>query len=225
MEEDCLQSLSFSRLGYRQRSIQRVFNGTCTWLFEQDKYKAWINRDDVEKHLGLLRIIGGVGTGKSTLMNEAYLAAQQVPNKDNKRIIAGYFAYRGVEPMERSTGGMIRTLLLQILPKHKIMMDDLVSIYNTRSSQQGTTWQWTAEELFAFMEKHLIKSGGTAFYIFIDGLDEFVEDEARHLVLYFRKLTITGSAIGANINVSLSSRYYPSISAPLCPEITVETEN
>ncbi|KAM0553252.1 hypothetical protein ACHAPJ_007541 [Fusarium lateritium] len=223
--DDCLQSLSFSRLGYRQRSIQQALPGTCTWLPDHERYKAWINRDGIEEHFGLLWVKGGVGTGKSTLMNEAYLAAQEWPNEENKKVVAGYFAHRGGEPMERSDEGLIRTLLLQILPKHKIMMDDLVSIYKNRCSRQGTGWQWTAEELYAFMERHLVKSGGTAFYLFIDGLDEFDEEEARDLVSYFRKLTITASATGANTNVCLSSRYYPNISAPLCPEIMVETEN
>ncbi|KAE8136587.1 hypothetical protein BDV38DRAFT_283799 [Aspergillus pseudotamarii] len=216
------KSLAFPQLGLRQRRIKRAQADTCGWFLNDKRYLAWLERENLDDHFGLVWVKGGVGTGKSTLMNEAYLAAC---TRETSSIVAGYFASRIGDLLEKSTQGLIRTVLLQILPKHRVMLADLVHIYETRRAQQGTSWQWTTEELLGFMEVHLIKTGGTTFYIFVDGLDECAEDDARDLVSYFRKLTLSAAASGGNVNVCLSSRYYPNIAASLCPEIMVESEN
>ncbi|KAJ6099711.1 hypothetical protein N7467_001246 [Penicillium canescens] len=142
-----------------------------------------------------------------------------------KTCMAAYFASRIGSPLEKSTEGVIRTLLLQIAPKHEAILTALTRTYSNRRAQQGTSWEWTAEELLQLLEIHLIQTTGTAFYIFIDGLDECPENEARDLVAYFRTLTASAAAAKANVNVCLSSRCYPNIAAPLCPEILVETYN
>jgi hypothetical protein len=173
---------------------------------------AWAKREHLDDHFGLLWVKGNVGAGESTLMNEAYLEARQ---QNSDAVVAGYFASRKGSKLERSKEGFVRTVLIQILRKHRTMLTELVRVYKTRRGYQ----KWTAEELLEFMEKYLVRSGGTAFYIFIDGLDECSKSDARDLVSYFRKLTLSASASGATVNVCLSSKYYPNIEVPLCPEI------
>ncbi|KAK7177915.1 hypothetical protein PSPO01_16039 [Paraphaeosphaeria sporulosa] len=218
IEDDCLASLAFPNLGFYQRSIQKAQENTCKWLLEDQKYMAWAKRERLDDHFGLLWVKGNMGAEKSTLMNEAYLKACR---QDSDAVVAGYFALRKGSELERSKEGFVRTVLIQILRKHRTMLTELVRIYETRRGYE----EWTTKKLLEFMEHHLIRSGGTAFYIFIDGLDEGSESDARDLVSYFRKLTLSASTSGAKVNVCLSSKYYPNIEVPRCQEIAVESKN
>lgn len=219
---ECLQLLAFPQLGLRQLSIKRAYENTGRWLLNHPQYRDWSVRDNLDNHYGLLWLKGGPGSGKSTLMNEAYLSA----DSDTSCIAAGYFAFGKGDILEKSVNGLIRTILLQVLPKHRVMLTDLVRVYRKRKAEEGSSWKWTTEQLLRLLEKHLIQSGSTTFQIFIDGLDQLPEKEAREvLVPYFRKLTLSASASGAKVNVCLSSRNYPNIMTHLCPEINVESQN
>ncbi|PMB72191.1 putative ankyrin repeat protein [Beauveria bassiana] len=220
--------LEFEQIHARRSSIKPKYSTTCRWLLAHPDYLDWQDPKQAVKHHGFLWIRGGPGTGKSTIMNFAYKEA--TTHKDVV-VISFFFNARG-ERLERSTHGMYRSLLSQLLntlpnllsifdaPEHKEFLDDF---YTALLSHQNPMWQIVV--LQDLLRSALTKLGQTPLAIFVDALDECSSDQVEELVEYFEALGEEAERNGLRLNICFSSRYYPYIDIQYGLKIKLEAQD
>ncbi|PON26350.1 hypothetical protein TGAM01_v204826 [Trichoderma gamsii] len=121
-KQELLKSLKFDQHKDRHDNIKAAHPDTCKWLQESVEYLDWLNPDKIRDHHGFLWIKGKPGAGKSTIMKSAPLTAR----KDmRKRIIISFFFNARGDSLEKSTIGMYRSLLLQLLQHIPALQDKL----------------------------------------------------------------------------------------------------
>ncbi|KAF4454063.1 hypothetical protein F53441_3348 [Fusarium austroafricanum] len=167
MAYKCLKSLYFQGMDQRRYSIKPASANTCGWLFKHKTFDDWIKRRNIETHQGLICIRGRPGSGKSTLMREAYERTRE-QRQGNAHTAAFFFA-----PKEDGVPGgpeaLYRSLLCQLLPHRKGDFPKFVERYKEKQlGQQTDPVIWQEDEL----QTHLIYaaiflSDGTALDVCI----------------------------------------------------------
>jgi ankyrin repeat protein len=203
----CLDSLSFQQIDARLLNIKRAHDRTCNWLFEQLEYKQWLDRNLVDDHYGFLWIKGKPGAGKSTMMKHALFKTKKL--LAGAVIISFFFTARG-SILEKSTLGMYRSLLLQLLIAISSLQDDFVCMFS-QMRKHSDVYEWNIEELQEFLITATKSLQQHRLVCFIDALDECKEDEVRELVDFLEDLGRTAVSSGTSLNICLSSRHYPYI--------------
>jgi ankyrin repeat protein len=202
-----VDSLRFDQIHARQMSIKSAHAKTCRWLLKDPEYLSWLDMDKVNEHYGFLWIKGKPGAGKSTLMKFA-LANSQKLMKD-RTVISFFFNARGAD-LEKSTTGMYRSLLLQLLerlPELQCVFESLG--FRTWNSTGHQTW--SIESLKDLFEQAIRLLGQSSVVCFIDALDECDEDQIRDMVAFFQRLGELAISTHTLFQVLLSSRHYPHI--------------
>ncbi|KAF5585412.1 ankyrin 3 [Fusarium pseudoanthophilum] len=214
--EALLQSLRFNQIDARHDNIKKAHRKTCKWIIKRAEYLDWLNPNKVDEHHGFLWIKGKPGAGKSTLMKSILSNARR--SMKDKIIISFFFNARG-EYLEKSTTGMYRSLLLQILQQlptlHSVLDPELVSGI-------GENHEWNIEALRALFEQAVEGLGNSSVVVFIDALDECDESEIRSMVSSFKSLGNLSAAEGISFQVCLASRHYPHITMPKKMELVLE---
>lgn len=224
---ECLASLYFAELQDREYNINPALKSTCEWLFESPDYKAWFNWDVTQSksERGLLWLKGKPGAGKSTLMKEALRRAKEWGVAESVAVAGFFFTTRGNIRLQKTPLGLFRTVLYDLLQQDKVLLSSFILVFLKKRSTITGPWQWHQQELQNFLRSAYLGDSqrvGRAI-LFIDALDECDEGEydvVRDLVYYFRDLTA-----GPKLKICLSSRHYPYIKVPDCPQITVEAHN
>jgi hypothetical protein len=208
---EILQSLKFDETSDRFSTINTAYAKTCYWLREREEYKTWRNIAEVSKHNDFLWIKGKPGAGKSTLMKWAFQYAQKSHGDD--ALISFFFNARG-GGLERSTEGMYRSLIAQMLekvPKLQIVLDE-----------QRQRDNWPVEVLSGLFREAVMLLGNDGLTCYIDALDECSEAEIRDMIEVFEELTESAIVESINFRVCFSSRHYPRISIDACLELVLE---
>jgi hypothetical protein len=208
---EILQSLKFDEIGDRFSTINPAHAKTCHWLLEREEYNAWRNIAEVSKHNGFLWIKGKPGAGKSTLMKWAFQYAQKSQGDD--ALISFFFNARG-GGLERSTEGMYRSLLAQMLEK----VPKLQSVLDEQRQREN----WPVEVLSGLFREAVMTLGNDGLTCYIDALDECSEAEIRDMIEVFEELTESAIVESVNFRVCFSSRHYPRISIDTCLELVLE---
>lgn len=200
-----LASLAFDQMDSRHNSIHKTYGKTCEWLSTTPEYVDWLEPAKLEQHHGFLWIKGKPGAGKSTLMKSALHKAQ---NTENMTFLSFFFHARGDE-LEKSTVGMYRSLVLQLLEK----IPRLQSVFNSlgRAVRDISIPQWSANSLKTLFEQAFLNLGRSPLTCFIDALDECDESEVRDMMSFFEALGEIAVSEGMVFRVCLSSRHYPHI--------------
>ncbi|KAK8148068.1 hypothetical protein G3M48_000410 [Beauveria asiatica] len=226
-QQTLLRSLEFEQINARRSNIKPKYSTTCRWLLSHPDYLDWQDPKQAVKHHGFLWIRGGPGTGKSTIMNFAYKEA--MTHKDVV-VISFFFNARG-ESLERSTQGMYRSLLFQLLntlpnlltifdaSEHNKFLDDF---YTATLSHQNPVWQIIV--LQDLLRGALTNLGQIPLAIFVDALDECSSDQVEELVEYFEALGEDAEQNGLRLNICFSSRYYPYIDIQYGLKIKLEAQ-
>ncbi|KAF5556295.1 ankyrin 3 [Fusarium napiforme] len=214
--EALLQSLRFNQIDARHDNIKKAHRKTCKWIIKRAEYLDWLNPNKVDEHHGFLWIKGKPGAGKSTLMK--FILSNARRSMKDKIIISFFFNARG-EKLEKSTTGMYRSLLLQILQQlptlHSVLDPELVLGI-------GENHEWNIEALRALFEQAVEGLGNSSVVVFIDALDECDESEIRSMVSSFKSLGNLSAAEGLSFQVCLASRHYPHITMPKKMELVLE---
>ena len=182
-----LDSLWFNELWSREERIVDAHRETFEWIFDStgkgvgrwDNFVEWL-----ECGKGIYWIKGKAGSGKSTLMS--FLAQDSRTPKSLKVWAAGksilmpkFYFWSGGTPVERSTEGLLRSLLWQILNQSP---DVQVSDLGPRSSHsifEEPIAAWTERRLRAKLIETVQRAKKMHHLcLFIDGLDEFAGDQA-----------------------------------------------
>ncbi|KAL7801059.1 Pfs, NB-ARC and ankyrin domain protein [Trichoderma afarasin] len=199
-----LESLRFDQIEARQMTITTAYAETCQWLLHKSEYLDWLDTTKIEEHFGFLWIKGKPGTGKSTIMKFALGSAQKTM-KDHI-IIYFFFNARGVD-LEKSTIGMYRSLLLQLLEKLPALQRNLKF---PKILISGKECYWSEDILTNLLAQAIQNFKGSRIICFIDALDECEEDQIRKMIKFFQP--VSKSATAGEFRVCFSSRHYPHIS-------------
>jgi len=218
-------SLRFDEMDHRKTDIKRAHAKTCEWFLQNRCYLDWIDDAKLNQHAGLFWIKGKPGAGKSTLMN---FALAQAENKTNEEAVISFFFHaRGIE-LQKSTIGMYRSLLWQLLQRMPGLRACLHSTNLTMlDDSEHSDWsppEWSLEMLKDSFEKVVLRfslglerplgnvpNSLESLVCFIDALDECEESQIRDMVSFLESLCEKTVSSDYKFRVCLSSRHYPNV--------------
>jgi len=202
-----VDSLDFCQMDTRQLTIKTAHSQTCKWLFEQPEYLDWLTTDKLAENRGFLWIKGKAGAGKSTLMKFAAASARK-----DMEVVSFFFNARG-EDLEKSTIGMYRSILSQILHQLPNLQCVLTSTLHLRSCiRNRRPPDWSIELLKTLFDEVVQNLKETSLACFIDALDECNERDIRDMLSFFEHLVDVAASTGAEFRICFASRHYPHIS-------------
>ncbi|KAL9135409.1 MAG: hypothetical protein Q9175_003398 [Cornicularia normoerica] len=191
-----LDSLSFPGIRARQEVIVDPYKETFQWIFD-DSGKA-----------------GKAGSGKSTLMS--YICGDQRTKVllktwagTHELLVIPFFFWKAGKdsPMQKSSAGLLRSLLYQILEKipHLILSlaqnDRDLQDFKTNFQRFALIPAWTEKHLLTTFQKLLVElSSSYHLCLFIDGLDE-IDGSQNDLAELLQDMVS-----GPNLKICLSSR-------------------
>ena len=213
-------SLWHHTIDTRYATIKTAHARTCEWLLKKPEYQDWLDINKTQNHHGVLWIKGKPGSGKSTLVKFAVSNARKT--RAETAIISFFFNARG-EDLEKSTLGMYRSLLYQILntfPDLQSVLDCL----RPNVPREGETYRWEKDDLQNLFTAAIQNLGQCRLMCFIDALDECEEDQIRDLVAFLEHLGRLATSSRIHFYVCLSSRHYPHISIENGVEMILEDQ-
>ncbi|KAF3062293.1 Calcium-independent phospholipase A2-gamma [Daldinia childiae] len=230
--EECLKSLRFPMMDQWRRPSRESTSGTCSWLFQHKIFQDWLQCRDVQTHSGLIWISGKPGSGKSTLMLEAYRHVSKL-QEPNKYCTAAFFFSAKTDSEQsnllHSPEGLYRSLLHQLLPHHEEGLRRVVEAYKEKltgvSSYKGYAVSWPEEELRKLFQSLFDESFAPRTVIFVDAMDECDSNRVRELAFFFRGLANRANLKGRKLDVCFSSTRVAVVNLGNCPSIVVEENN
>ncbi|KAK6348028.1 hypothetical protein TWF718_005849 [Orbilia javanica] len=213
------EALNFSQLDSRQATIKAAHVTTCQWLLTKPEYQNWLDKDQISKHHGFLWIKGKPGTGKSTIMKFALKHCQDTIPETH--IISFFFNARGTD-LEKSTVGMYRSLLYQLLKKVPRLWSVFDSVIEPPPPKVINDEFWDIELLQNTLNCALGRFGRGCLICFIDALDECEEEQIRNMLSFFDSLGTLAVSKGTRLHVCFSSRHYPHITIRKGQEMVLE---
>ncbi|TID23410.1 hypothetical protein E2P81_ATG02981 [Venturia nashicola] len=178
-QQKLLSSLAFPEMNARKNTSSiDAFPGTFRWIFDANKVHAWDSLPSflTSQEQNLYWISGKPGSGKSTLMK--YLIGQEKTRElleqwsSNPLIISYFFWLRG-SPMQRSTKGLLASLLYQILDSS---LDMVIFPADSFLWRKKYIDDWSLQEMEATLLQ-FSQSLNRPICIFLDGLDEHDPEE------------------------------------------------
>ncbi|KAL5869725.1 hypothetical protein ACKVWH_010505 [Pyricularia oryzae] len=163
-----LQSLEYEDMNITRCGIQPVKSDTVSWLFAHPVFKEWRDGKHQDRNKNLIALIGGPGTGKSTLMKEAFEKLSEVP--DTARPVASFFFGRESGSKEVSMSVMLRSLLHQLLPQIPSQQAQFTRLW--RAKPRSKSWTWTVAELRMTFLRMLEEPTPSRVFVFVDAIDE-----------------------------------------------------
>ncbi|EKJ75248.1 hypothetical protein FPSE_04566 [Fusarium pseudograminearum CS3096] len=219
--EKLYRKLHFKRLENRFNKIGLEHPETCTWLLTNKEYQAWLDKENVKDHHGVLWLKGKPGTGKSTLMRFAVSRLSLAHPEDIK--INFFFNARGVG-LENSTTGMYQSLIYQLfsqVPRLKSVFDNFTRLELPEADVQES---WELSSLQRIFEHAVRELESHRLWVFVDALDEGDEDEVRNMIKFFKDLGGYAKTANVDMRVLFASRHYPQIMISHKVEIILESE-
>lgn len=227
----------------REENIRPSHEGTFKWLLEPVETDHEVDRPDTGflEWLGngepIFWISGKAGSGKSTLLRDVYFDQRLdetiniCSNGDPVAKAAFFFFDRGLDSLQKSREGLLRSLIHQLLDERPTLAAKVLhecfgeagQFRQKASRKLNPEWSWNMLKVtFEVLVSHLTAS--TRLYLFIDGLDEYrmiaryheysnseddetaatiklKEEGHREIVEFFLRLSEA-----ANIKLCLSSR-------------------
>ncbi|KAI1772341.1 hypothetical protein F4818DRAFT_454157 [Hypoxylon cercidicola] len=240
-KERILDKLKFDGVDARYVSLRAAQTRTCQWLPKSNTYKAWHDATKLAEHHGFLWIKGKPGAGKSVMMKyvsshhffprvKGHDGLHRVPRPllqkarrtlNRSLVISFFFNARG-EKLERSTEGMYRSLLIQLLqglPGAHLDPEALVPLLDMPDDNP-----WPIEALKQAFESVISQAGPLDLCCYIDALDECSEDEVREMIYFFEDIGEQALESNFIFRVCFSSRHYPHITIRRGLQLTLEDE-
>ena len=213
-----MDRLNFDQAGARQATIKTAHAKTCKWLLKQQEYLDWLDESKTSNHLGFLWIKGKPGTGKSTIMK--YILAHCKRRLPRDTVCVSFFFNARGEDLERSTVGMYRSLLYQVL-QHIPQAQDAVLNAMAKAKVRFLNDIGALQDLFQLTVQNL---HSRCLVCFIDALDECPEDQVRDMTVFLKGLGDFAFRHGMRLHVCFSSRHYPHITFRAGLELILENQ-
>ncbi|OOQ86960.1 hypothetical protein PEBR_19341 [Penicillium brasilianum] len=227
-QKHLLKSLKFEQIDARRSGIKPSHGETCQWLLKHSDYLDWLDPEKAAEHHGFLWIKGKPGAGKSTIMNFAYTQAMKAKAGT---VISFFFNARG-DVLERSTAGMYRSLLFQLLnalprltevfngPEHKNIVDEL---HETIMNQSANP-EWQVEVLQGLLRSAIAMIDQQPLMVFVDALDECDMEQVEEMVEFFEDSGKSAVLRGSRLKICFSSRHYPHIDIQYGRKLSLELQ-
>lgn len=209
-KQGLLDSLRFDQIDARHMTIKTAHAKTCRWLLKKSEYLDWCDPGKLAEHNGFLWIKGKPGAGKSTLMKFALANTRR--NAKDEIVLSFFFNARG-DDLEKSTSGLFRSLLVQLL-------EQLPSTKFRFSTLGSPLWknnaEWTLASLQSLFEEAVLNLRDATIICFVDALDECDDQQIRDMVYFFERLgeeRLGEKTVEAALpfRVCFASRHYPHI--------------
>ena len=213
-----LDSLRFDQIDARHETIKIAHAKTCRWLLSRPEYQDWLDPKNLPDHHGFLWVKGKPGTGKSTILKFAFSNAKKT--MVDATIISFFFNARG-EELEKSTLGMYRSLLLQLLDKLPHLQSTF-DLLGSVASSNIESHQWDIESVKKLFRSAIKEFKQSHLICFIDALDECEEDEVREMVAFLEDIGRLAVSIEFRFHICFSSRHYPYITIERGIELVLE---
>jgi len=216
---DLMAALSFDGMSDRLMSITPAYAETCRWILHQPEYLRWQDPSERASHHGVLWIKGKAGTGKSTLMSCLYDHGQSLDR--NETVVSFFFNAQSLDHLVKSSKGMYRSLLHQILRCLPHLKETLSHLEYPRSTEDN----WPIELLEnAFRIVILGLSEHERVTCFVDALDECQSEDVRRAIERFEELSELVTLKNTQFRVCFSSRYYPHITMRHHEEVRLDLQ-
>ncbi|KAI4262154.1 MAG: hypothetical protein L6R42_002662 [Xanthoria sp. 1 TBL-2021] len=192
-----LDAMWFRAIEARYMTIKPAHAKTCKWLLQRSEYQDWLNVAKISTHHGLFWIKGKPGSGKSTLLK---FAVQSVRKAMKSAVVICFFFNARGEDLEKSTLGMYRSLLSQLLralPDIQEILDHFTPVQNS------DTIDWHIDRLRSLFAAAIQRLGERHLICFIDALNESDEDQIRDLVVFLEELGRPAASSPINFLVAL----------------------
>ena len=225
-EKACLRTLAFTEIHAREGRVESAAHNTGDWLLKSQDFQDWAQRKRLNEHHGFFWIQGNPGSGKSTLMKQAYSYIQALSRDPTSIIAAFFFNARGSE-IERSPTGLFRTLLHTLYQHISALRDRVMRTYRRKCELLHYNWEWQFHELKELLSSVVTSSvlGQRNLILCVDALDECELGGAKSVVHFFEHLVSSSIRESTKFNVCLSSRYWPQFTIRHCFKTRVEREN
>ncbi|KAK5075725.1 hypothetical protein LTR70_010046 [Exophiala xenobiotica] len=217
-----LESLTFDRMNARLRNVATPVPHTCRWLRTSEKFLAWIDEGRIQEHHGFLWIKGKPGSGKSTIMKDTVSWSERA--WPTQIILTYFFNARSSDRLEKSSLGLYRSLLHQLLMACPDTQTRFVTRFVSKKRDGKVLEEWAEEELKNFLIELVTTQQHLSVAMFIDALDEGSSDDIRSMVSYFWNFTRYATSAGAVTRVCLSSRHFPYITIQKGLSIVLEKQ-
>lgn len=202
-----VDSLAFERMDARLLNITNALSQTCRWIFKDAKFKTWLEQDYTMDHHGFLWIKGKPGSGKSTMMKVILEMIKKVRSGDIT--VFYFFNARAPSTLEKSSLGMYRSLVCQLLQKCAKIKPLFIERFD--SKDRGSIEDWTSAELQGFLHE-ISEALERPLNILVDALDEGDESDVRQLISFLEDMSLTAFENRKPLKICLSSRHYPRLS-------------
>ncbi|KAI9697547.1 MAG: hypothetical protein M1820_007746 [Bogoriella megaspora] len=211
-----MESLDFDQAESRRATIGKAHLKTCKWLLQRAEFRNWLAWDAMPESNRFLWIKGKPGAGKSTLMKFTLSHIERLMEKEAISI-SFFFNARGTG-LEKSTAGMYRSLLVQLLQKLPKLQNALDSL------KLSNTGDWAVDVLKERFLLALESLGQNRLFCFVDALDECPEDQVRDMIAFFEDLNRREASDLIRIHVCFSSRHYPHITISTGLQLVLENQ-
>lgn len=204
-KQGLLDSLRFDQIDARHMTIKTAHAKTCRWLLQKSEYLDWCDPGKLTEHNGFLWIKGKPGAGKSTLMK--FVLANTRRNTKDDIVLSFFFNARG-DDLEKSTSGLFRSLLVQLLeqvPSTKFRFSTMGSPMWKSNAER------TLESLQSLFEEAVLNLRDATVICFVDALDECDDRQIRDMVYFFERLGEKTVEATLPFRVCFASRHYPHI--------------
>ena len=143
------------------------------------------------------------------------IALDKTKEGQDKVTACFFFHGRGTD-IQKTTLGLFRSILHQILIQRPEVCQDLSSIFKDQCDRQGRVgeqWSWHENDLQDFFLRNVIKVAETQpVRIYVDALDECGDTAARKLVTFFERVMKQLESSSVSFHLCFSCRHYPFLS-------------
>lgn len=139
---------------------------------------------------------------------------------------AAYFFDASGTILEKSTLGLLRTVLYEIFTANRPLLEEFLLTADDGRYVKGKNLEWRVEELMEVFRITAKLKSWRSTIILVDALDEGFRDDIRSTLFFFEHLfPQQGQQPYQKLRLFLSSRHYPNITMKNCIEIWTESFN
>ena len=181
--ERFLESLRFDDIHVRENEVSESHSKTFGWVYDDDSKSPWDSlKAWLEHGQKIYWINGKAGSGKSTFMkflvnDERTSKALDVWSGGQSCMILNFYFWLSGTKFQRSMKGFLCSLLRQIASTNESVLGSILQTHTT-IIQKRSLGDWSTGELrkiLGFAVELVNRTGNIC--IFVDGIDEFDQDE------------------------------------------------
>lgn len=189
--EQLLDSLRYDDINLRLNEISESHSRTFGWVFEDETCDRWNSLSSWLKHgQSLYWINGKAGSGKSTFMkflvsDHRTLQALDIWSGGKECVILAHYLWLSGSRFQRSMKGFLCSMLHQIISSNAAVTEEILRTHEdtTRKRSPG---DWSLDGLKGSLRLALRSINRTRnICIFLDGIDEFDQDDGVQQLLDF----------------------------------------